>query len=373
MSKRLASPIRPLLLLLAMLLAAQAAHSQIGGEIVGTGFSTIKIAVPDPAASTGSSAAAREVVEALREDLEFSGYFDVIDPALYRLIPTNSPDQEVRYDDWLSIGADAVLMLDFSGDGARVNLSGRLFDNTTRNSLFGRRYGGREDLLRRVAHQLADDLVRHYTGRSGVAMTRITFVSRHGEGKEIYLMDYDGRRIRRLTTSATINLSPAWSPVGDELAYVSWQGRQPGVYVMSADGELGHLKTIGGDLSTSPDWSRDGRLLVYSSDFPGNTEIYLLHRDSGRNTRLTHNPSIDTAPAFSPNGRQIAFTSDRTGSPQIYLMDAEGLNVRRISWSGSYNDSAAWSPLATWSLPPTGSAGATTSTPCAQTARRSGG
>jgi len=329
----------------ALALAGGTSRAQIEGEVEGSGFSAIKIAVPDAAGAGGSTAEAGELIATLRDDLEFSGYFDVIDPALYRLVQPTSPNEEARYDDWLSIGADAVLQMEFSSDGARVDLSARLFDNNARNTLFGRRYGGREELLRRVAHQLADDLIRHYTGRNGIAMSRIAFVSRHGEGKEVYLMDYDGRRIRRLTTTSTINLSPVWSPPGDELAYVSWQGRQPGVYVMSADGELGHLKTIGGDLSSSPDWSHDGRRLVYSSDFHENTELYVLDRDSGRNTRLTHNAAIDTSPAFSPNDRQIAFTSDRTGSPQVYLMDAEGLNTRRISWSGNYNDSAAWSPL----------------------------
>ena len=126
-------------------------------------------------------------------------------------------------------------------------------------------------------------------------------------------MDYDGQRIRRLTTTSTINITPAWSPDGDELAFVSWRGRQPGVYVMSTEGELGAPDTVGGELSSAPDWSPDGRTLVYSADVDGNTEIYVLDRAGGRNTRLTHNPAIDTAPAYSPNGREIAFTSDRSG------------------------------------------------------------
>jgi TolB protein len=337
----------PLTLMVLAALAPGMAQEQegIGGVLEDTGFSTIKIAVPDPVSNPAAGEQARTIADVLRQDLEFSGYFDVVDPTLYGLVPAATSVDEVRHDDWLSIGADALLLLQVESDGARVDLSGRLLDNNSGAMLFGRRYGGRQELLRRVAHQLADDLVRHYTGRTGVAMTRIAFVSKHGEGKEIYLMDYDGRRIRRLTTTHTINLSPTWSPPGDELAFVSWRGRQPGVYVMSADGELGHLDTIGGELSAAPDWSHDGRRLVYSSDFHGNTELYVLDRTTGRNSRLTHSPAIDTSPAYSPNGRQIAFTSDRTGSPQVYLMDAEGMNIRRVSWSGSYNDSAAWSPV----------------------------
>jgi len=308
-----------------------------------------EIAIPAAIASDPARKAGEEIVRALRDDLEFSGYFNVVEPRLYRLVPQ---DGELKRDDWLSIGADFVTRLQIDIRDGRLDLQARLFQTTgsaTAKSekdslLFARRYGGTTDMARRVGHQLADDLILQQTGQKGVAMTRVAFVSRHGDGKEIYLMDYDGRRIRRLTTTNTINLSPVWSPSGSELAYVSWRSRQPSVYVMSSDGTLGNLNTIGGELSSAPDWSHDGRKLIYSSDASGNTELYVLDRTSGKNTKLTDHPAIDTAPAFSPNGREIAFTSDRTGVPQVYMMDAEGLNLRRISWSGSYNDSASWSP-----------------------------
>lgn len=335
--------------LLGGLLAACPALAQtdpqrrIEGIIEGEGFTPIQIAVPDPDSPAGFNAVPAEIVETLRDDLTFSGYFDVIDPSLYRLVPPSAGDG-VRHDDWLSIGADALVAIRLPAQDDRVDLEARLYDNASKSLLFARRYGGKIETLRRVAHLLADDIVRHYTGRPGVALSRIAFVSEYRGNKEVYLMDYDGRRIRRLTSSGTINLSPVWSPDGRELAFMSWRGRQPAVYVMSAEGELGVLNTVGGELSSAPDWSPDGRQLAYTSDVDGNTEIYVLNRDTGRNRRLTRNRAIDTAPAFSPNGREIAFTSDRSGSPQIYVMDTDGLNVRRISWEGSYNDSPAWSP-----------------------------
>jgi TolB protein len=331
-------PILALLLIMAFyVMPAQEPPQRLQGIVESDAYSKVRIAV------SASGERGEEIAAIVREDLDFSGFFDVVDPGLYSLVPPAEGGVE-RHEDWISIGADALVRIQAAPADLRIDLQARLYDNASTNLLFARRYGGREELVRLAAHQVSDDLVRHYTGRPGISMTRIAFSSKHGEGKEIYLMDYDGRRIRRITTTGTINISPVWSPRGDELAYVSWRGRQPGVYVMNSQGELGNLKTVGGELSAAPDWSPDGRRLVYSSDVAGNTELYVLDRESGRNSRLTRNPAIDTAPAYSPNGREIAFTSDRSGTPQIYLMDAEGLNVRRISWSGQYNDSAAWSP-----------------------------
>jgi TolB protein len=312
-------------------------------DVVSGAFAKVRIAIPEAETSAGFAGPSSELIETLRADLDYSGLFSIVDPTLYRNVP-KAKGGALSAADWRSLGADAVTQIRIPVEDDRIDIEARLHDTTSAKVVFAKRYGGTREVLRRVAHQLADDLVRHYTGRPGVAMSRIAFVSEHGKGKEIYLMDYDGRRVRRLTTTETINLSPAWSPSGNELAFVSWRGKQPGVYVMSSEGKLGLLRTIGGELSSAPDWSPDGTRLAYSSDADGNTEIYVLDRGSGKNRRLTHDQAIDTAPAFSPNGREIAFTSDRSGTPQIYVMDAEGLNVRRISHDGSYNESAAWSP-----------------------------
>lgn len=335
----LAAPALLLLLATPPLLAQQG----VGGVVEGRGAQRVKIAVPAADLARGDAAAAEELIATLRDDLDFSGVFDVVDPSLYSLVPA-APHGAPRLGDWQSVGADFLIETRVTVSAERVDLDARLWDGGSGETVLYERYGGTRELLRRVAHQLADRLVLQFTGREGVALSRIAFVSQHGEGKEIYLMDYDGRRIRRLTTWDTINLSPVWSPDGEELAFMSWRGKQPGVYVMSSDGELGFLATIGGELSIAPDWSPDGRRIVYSSDIAGDSELYVLDRSSGTNTRLTRSPGIDTAPAFSPTGREIAFTSDRTGAPQIYVMDAEGLNVRRVTWEGSYNDSAAWAP-----------------------------
>lgn len=307
------------------------------------GGQTIKVALPAPKVP-GQQTAVDEIIQTIRDDLSFSGWFDVVDPALYRLVPDAGAEGE-PFDAWESIGVeDGFVRFDIGVDGGRIDLAARLYDVKSKSLIRHWRYAGSLDLRRRVAHTVSDELVLNYTGKKGVAMTRIAFVSKHGDGKEVYLMDYDGARVRRLTTSDTINLSPVWSPDGTELAWVSWHQRQPGVFLMNTEGELLHLSTVGGELSSAPDWAPDGNRLAYTSDADGNTEIYLLDRTTGKNTRLTRHPGIDTAPAISPNGREIAFTSDRTGRPQTYLMDIDGLNVRRVTWEGTYNESPAWSP-----------------------------
>jgi TolB protein len=338
-------------LLLAAVAASSASKAQgeppqkpggLSGVISGSGFTKIKIAVPDPSSDAPFQATAREIAQTIRDDLAYSGYFEVLDPALYPLAAT-SPEQQIS-DKWASLGAAAVAVGKLNIASGRVDLRARLLNTTPSTTLFDRRYGNPAELVRRVAHQVSDDIVQQLTGQPGIALTWIAFVSKHGAGKEVYMMDYDGQRVRRITATGSINLMPTWSPVAQRLAYMSWRTGAPAIDILESDGRISRATTAGGTMNISPDWSPDGRFIVYASNAAGNSEIYVLDVAAGTSVRLTNSPAIDTSPSYSPKGREIAFTSDRSGSPQIYVMDAEGLNARRVTTEDEYADAAAWSP-----------------------------
>lgn len=309
------------------------------------GRQRIRIAVPFPRVGGEAQEIVDEIVATVRDDLGFDGRFDVLGQEIHDLVkPAGGGFAELT--DWLSVGAEAVVRLEPTYDPAtrEITVKGYLFDTESEQRLFAYRYNGKNDRRRRVAHWITDDIVRLYTGGASIARTWITFSSKHGEGKEIYIMDYDGKRVRRLTTTDTINITPAWSPIENTLAFLSWRDKQPSVFLLDGTGKLTKAPALATELSAAPEWNPEGDEIVYAADASGGSDLYSLDLSTGRNTRLTRSRSIETAPAYSPTGREIAFTSDRSGSPQIYLMSAEGLNVRRLTFEGSYSDSAAWSP-----------------------------
>jgi TolB protein len=325
--------------------------------IEGSGFEKIPIAIPDfPAPAPGDRAAASAALvrDVIWDDLAFSGYFDLVDRARYRLVPGFS-ERDVHPREWLSIGARAVFLGRLEA-GDDLSVEGRLYDTGGEGNaaggaaqlIFGKRYTGSEDLARRIGHKLANDITRSMTGSDGIFLTKIAFTRETGpRRKEIMVMDFDGNRVSRVTANGSINLTPAWSPDGRRLAYVTFVTGRPEIHLVDADGTRSQVFAREGDLNSAPEWAPDGSAIVYSASRDGNTELLRIDLGNNRITRLTNNPAIDTSPAFSPNGREIAFTSDRTGTPQIWVMDAEGANVRRVTVEGSYNESAAWSPRGT--------------------------
>ena len=289
----------------------------------------------------------------LDNDLKLSELFVLLSPAIYKdLGKTKLREERVAHRFWNQIGAQWLITTDFAlkSGGKIIEITFRLYDNVNERFLLGKRYTFEKNNLRRVIHRFADEVVMQLTGKRGVAETKIIFLSKDNEHREIHVIDFDGSGRKQLTHDRTISLNPAWSPDGNWIVYTSYGANNPDLVIIDSIGK-GIKKPILRlpGLNAAPAWApvKPQRIaMVLSKD--QNSEIYILEKRR-QLTRLTRHFNIDTSPTWSPDGKKIAFTSDRsgTGAPQIYVMDArkgdEG-GVKRVSFGSSYNDNPAWSP-----------------------------
>ncbi|MEK7702436.1 MAG: Tol-Pal system beta propeller repeat protein TolB [Nitrospirota bacterium] len=205
------------------------------------------------------------------------------------------------------------------------------------------------DNIRALSHRFSDKLVSYFTGESGIAETKIAYLSQKAGSKEVYIMDYDGENAIQMTSDASIILAPRWSFNAARIGYTSYRHGFPDIYLLElATGRRNKLFSSRNGLSLSPSWSPSGEWIAFASTKGGNSDIYKMRPDGTDITQITFHASADLSPTWSPTGQEIAFTSDRGGGPQIYIMDAEGGSVRRLTYSGDYNTSPSWSPQGDW-------------------------
>ena len=281
----------------------------------------------------------------LLSDLGSSPAFILADPALFPkgARPTVTREQG---DAWIASGAQFLLDTQIQTSGDQVIAVAQLIDLRTLKMILSKSYSGSTSAVRSVAHTLANDLVRQFTGQPGPFLSKITFVSDRdgGQTKEVYVMDWDGENQRRLTGHRSLSLAPDFSYDGQRIVYQSYVKGPSGLFILSADGSNRRQVPLSTSLNASPSFSPDGKLIAFCGSVRGNPEIFTVATDGSMLKRLTDSPAIDSTPRWSPNGREIAFTSNRQGGPQIYLMDAEGANVRRLTFAGTWNDEASFSP-----------------------------
>ncbi len=299
-------------------------------ELATPGTATVKGSVTDPFTAT------------LRSDLEYSGAFSVTDPAHY---PSGfrDPTTPEASDAWRGGGAEVLADTRAQVSGDRVSVEARVWDLGTRKMIMGKRYTGGVSYVERIAHTLANDIVKQFTGREGVFLTTIAFVSDRDGAKEIYAMDFDGRSVRRLTSVRSLAINPAGGKSG-KIVYTSYAKLFPQLWIMNADGSGKREVTSGIELNASPSPSPDETQIAFAGSARGNPDIYVVSTGGGGLRRLTTTRAIEASPAWSPTGRQILYTSDQSGNPQIYVVDPEGSGARRVTFAGNWNDEASWSP-----------------------------
>jgi TolB protein len=195
---------------------------------------------------------------------------------------------------------------------------------------------------------------------------------------DIFVVDADGKRARRVTRHPARELAPSWSPEGRRIAFTRKRagGNLEDAFVVRADGR--RLRRVATVLGPGIAWSPDGRQLlvaaprgltavrldgtavrrygfigisagawsaagiVYTSS---NDDIWRMDADGSNRRRLTTSKAADFDASWAPSGDQIVFTSERDGNKEVYVMDADGSNQRNLTRSAGEEWAGAWQPL----------------------------
>lgn len=188
--------------------------------------------------------------------------------------------------------------------------------------------------------------------------SRIAFRSNRDGNFEVYVANADGSGQTRLTTTPTppsdarpFSSMPSWSPSGDQIVFRSNRAGEADIWVMDADGARQRkLRALDGD-ERYPGFSPDGKQIVFQSDAEGNRNLYLMNADgTGRVKRLTHDDAFNSAPAWSPDGESIVFerapsesSADRNAL-EIMLLPLDGEPLRQLTSNDFLDRGPAFSP-----------------------------
>lgn len=165
------------------------------------------------------------------------------------------------------------------------------------------------------------------------------------DNSEIYVLNADGSRPRRLTRDWAIDSSPSWSPDTKHIAFVSERSGNPQVYMMKSDGSGAKRLTFQGNYNQTPDWSPRGDFILFNArDERLVYDIFKINWTSGEIIRLTQDQGNNEHPTFAPNGDVVVFSSTRTGESKLYIMNADGTNQRMISRGKGEYTTPEWGP-----------------------------
>jgi len=289
--------------------------------------------------------AAVEAAGLISETLEFTGYFEIINPEAFLVDVHNPPiiRPNIEFANWTGIGAELLVTGGLHVRNGLVEVELRLFDTFKQQLLVGKKYRALPRDLRRVVRRFCSAILFNLTGSRGYFDSDIAFISNGSGKKEVFICDFDGFNPRQFTKNRAITLFPAWSSDRKWIAYTAFNAGKPNLYIKSVTRKRGYLLDKKG-INTNPAWVPGRFELAATLSFSGDQEIYLLTGTGKIIKRLTHRRGIDVSPTWSPDGKKMAFVSKRSGSPQIYIMTVASGAVERLTFEGRYNTQPDWSP-----------------------------
>ena len=307
-----------------------------------------------------------EICDIIRNDLAFSGLFDVISQSNFLENSAQLVTKGPNIKNWTIINARFLVY----GEAVGSVIEFVLVDVIAGRTMLKEKVKINKLNYRETAHIIADKIYSRITNEEGYFNTKIIYVTTASQtaGKrntKLMIMDQDGYNAVTLTKGTELVLSPRCAPDSNILAYISYSntagalGHSAHVYTMDTHGHNKRLlinekllaelvkKNSGNpvNMTYAPRFSFDGLQAVLAIIINGNSAIYKLDIASQKLVQLTsHGNHIDTSPCFSPNGKQIVFTSDRAGKEAIYVMNSDGSNQHKISTGTGKYSQPVWSP-----------------------------
>lgn len=161
--------------------------------------------------------------------------------------------------------------------------------------------------------------------------SKIVFVSNRDGNydlTQLYIMNQDGSNQHRIYYSNAISANATWSPDGKHIAFANDKedDRTGNFEIFTIEPETTEPEkrlTFRQQYDVSPAYSPDGNRIAFTSHSDGNWEIYMMNSDGSRQIRLTRDTADDGDPTWSPDGKRIIFTSLRGGRAAIYEMTVE--------------------------------------------------
>jgi len=187
---------------------------------------------------------------------------------------------------------------------------------------------------------------------------KIAFVSE--DPNQIYIIDYKGEKLKRLTNHLESSCVPCWSPDGNKIVFNRWvSGEGWKIYIMNADGtEERKLRDSPSFIEEKyPCWSPDGKWIAFE-ETNQNKKLWERKRiiliDPITKEERVFSPLPKplfgiSSMCFSPDSKKLVFevTDLENKHNDIFTIDIDGRNLKNLTNTPDWDESCpSWRPMA---------------------------
>lgn len=140
-------------------------------------------------------------------------------------------------------------------------------------------------VLQRVTYGESIDSVSSFSPNT----PNLVFCSDRSGRQKLYIMDVEGQHLRLLTKDKGSYATPAWSPLGDYIAFTKKTAKGFSIGIIRPDGSDEHILTTSFHCE-KPCWAPNGRVIMFFKEVaPGQHKLYSIDI-MGRNEHIINTP-----------------------------------------------------------------------------------
>lgn len=153
---------------------------------------------------------------------------------------------------------------------------------------------------------------------------------------EIYVCNFDGTGMKRLTKSPGYDAEGSYSSDGKQIVFTSSRKGNPDIYIMDADGSNVRQITDVPGYDGGPFFSPDNKWIIFRSDRKKEhmLQLFAVSVDGKRTVQLTDNLNqVNWCPYFHPSGKYLIWSgADYSRGPrsahfQLFTMEIESTDT----------------------------------------------
>ena len=189
-----------------------------------------------------------------------------------------------------------------------------------------------------------DYILKKLFNIKGICTSKIAFCAEVKPGyKEIYVANYDGSGVHKITSNGSLSVEPNWEPGQKRLVYTMYSKMYTDIieYDLPTKRSRRLIKFPG--LNAGATVSPDGKYFAVILSKDGTVDLYVKSINTRFIKRLTNSKNSESSPSWSPSGAKLCFVSDKTRVPKLYTISVAGGNMSKLPTVGSESVSPDWS------------------------------
>ena len=195
-----------------------------------------------------------------------------------------------------------------------------------------------------TVRQAVDHILKKMFNVRQLCTSKIAFCAEVKPGyKEIYICNYDGSGVKRITSNGSLSVEPNWEPGQKRLVYTMYSKMFTDIieYDMPTARSRRLIQFPG--LNAGATVSPDGKYFAVILSKDGTVDLYVKSINTKFIKRLTKSKYSESSPTWSPSGAKLCFVSDRTRVPKLYTVSVSGGNMTKLPALGSESVAPDWS------------------------------